>query len=128
MTDRPAAGRMAFQEVDAVSLISPLAKLAVRPPSPEAIPKFIDDAYRTALFGKPGATFVDLPANLILGQHDVKRHQLSPYREQPLSVPPPRKIQAIVDALKAAKAPLVVFGKGTAYARAERHARALIDR
>ena len=121
------AGKGAFQEVDAISLISPHAKLAVRPPFPEQIPKFIKDAYRTAAFGRPGPTFVDLPANLILGTFNVERQQLSPITDVPQSIAPEHKIRDVVEALKTAKAPLVVIGKGAAYARAERQIRTLVD-
>ena len=122
------AGKGAFQEVDAVSLLSPHAKLVSRPPYPEMIPTFIKDAYRTAMFGRPGPAFVDLPANLILGTFDVPRQKLLPYGEAPQSVAPENKIRDVVEALKAAKAPLIVIGKGAAYARAERQIRTLVDR
>jgi len=118
---------MAFQEVDAISLLTPHAKVALRPPYPDTIPTFIKDAYRAAMFGRPGPAFVDLPANLILGSFDIPRQQLSPFIEAPKSTAPDNKIRAIVEALKTAKAPLVVLGKGAAYARAEQQIRNLIE-
>ena len=122
------ANKDAFQEVDAISLLKPHAKLALRPPLPEMIPKFIKDAYRTAMFGRPGPTFIDLPANLILGTFDVERQKLPPLPEPPQPNAPETKIRNIVKAFKTAKAPLVVLGKGAAYARAERQIIDLIDR
>lgn len=123
------AGRGAFQEVDAISMLTPHAKLAVRPPSPELIPKFVKDAYRAAFFGRPGPAFVDLPANLILGHFDgIKPARLPALTEAPMSVAPPKKINDVVQAFKSAKAPLIVIGKGAAYARAEKPIRDLIDR
>lgn len=107
--------------------MTPHAKLAVRPYAAEAIPKYIKDAYRAAYFGRPGPAFVDLPANLILGQHDIQPERLTPLLEAPKSVAPPQKIQMVVEALKSAKAPLIVIGKGAAYARAEQQVRALVD-
>lgn len=117
----------AFQEVDAIAFLSPLTKLALRPPNPEMIPNFIKDAYRKAMFGRPGPTFVDLPANLILGTFDVERQTLSPVTEVPQPNAPEHKIRNVVEAFKTAKAPLVVIGKGAAYARAERQVTALIN-
>ena len=122
------SNKAAFQEFDALPLFSPYAKLALRPPYPHMIPKFIDDAYRAAIFGRPGASFVDLPANLIMGHFDVDPLRLTPYTEIPVSVAPERKIKDIVDAFKNAKAPLVVIGKGAAYARAEKEINALINK
>ena len=122
------ANKGAFQEVDAISLISPHAKLALRPPYPEMIPTFVKDAYRTAMFGRPGPAFVDLPANLILGTFDLERQKLSSISEVPQSMASETKVREVVATLKTAKAPLVVIGKGAAYARAERQIRTLIDR
>lgn len=81
-----------------------------------------------AMFGRPGPAFVDLPANLILGEHDVERQKLRAITEAPLSVAPDYKIRNVVEALKNAKAPLVVIGKGAAYARAERPINDLIEK
>lgn len=122
------AGKQAFQESDSIALLTPHTKLAVRPPLPEMIPKFIKDAYRAAWFGRPGPAYVDLPANLILGHHDVQRQQLSPLKEAPLCMAPQNKINEIAQAFKNARAPLVVIGKGAAYSRAEQQIRALIER
>lgn len=121
-------GKGAFQEMDAIALMTPHAKLAVRPYSAEAIPKYIKDAYRAAYFGRPGPAFVDLPANLILGEFDIEEHRLARLVEPPKSCAPPGKIRDAVEAIKAAKAPLVIIGKGAAYARAEEQIRALVDR
>lgn len=122
------AGKGAFQEMDSVLMISPHAKLAVRAPYFEMIPTFIKDAYRAAFFGRPGPTFVDLPANFILGDFDVEAKRLSPITEAPLPAAPERKVRDVVQVLKTAKAPLVVIGKGAAYARAEPQIRTLIER
>ena len=114
--------------MDAISWLTPHAKVASRPPYPDMIPNFIKDAYRTAMFGRPGPSFVDLPANLILGHFDVPRQKLLPYHEAPKSMAPPNKIRDIVQAFKSAKAPLVVIGKGAAYGRAEKEISTLIQR
>lgn len=122
------AGRGAFQEMDALPMISPMSKLAVRPPYPNQIKKFIKDAYRTAMFGRPGATFVDCPADKILGEFDVEQKKLSPIPEIPLPTAPGRSIRRVAETLKGAKAPLIVIGKGAAYARAERQIRELVNK
>lgn len=121
-------GKMAFQEADQVSYVAPHAKLAQRPPYPHLIPQFIKDAYRTAMFGRPGPTYVDLPADLILGTYDLEKQTLPRLPEPPRSTAPEDKIRDIVNAFKQAKSPLVVIGKGAAYARAERQIQTLIQR
>lgn len=120
---------MAFQEMDAIPMISSLnVKSATRPPHPHLVPKFIKDAYRTAMFGRPGPAFVDLPANLIMGHFDVELPNYMPYIEAPKAVAPDTKIKEVVKALRTAKAPLVVLGKGAAYGRSERVIRELIEK
>ena len=119
---------MAFQEVDVIPIIESMKpKLALRPPRADMMPKFIKDAYRAAMYGRPGPAFIDLPADVIMGTYDVGRLQLTPITEAPKSTAPQNKIRDIANALKSAKAPLVVIGKGAAYAGAEKPITDLIN-
>jgi 2-hydroxyacyl-CoA lyase 1 len=52
--------------MDAMSLLMPDTKIAVRA-GLDAIPLSISEAFRTAFYGRPGASFVDLPADVIQG-------------------------------------------------------------
>lgn len=120
---------MAFQEVDVIPMIESMKpKLSLRPPRADMMPKFIKDAYRAAMFGRPGPAFIDLPADVIMGTFEVDRNQLKPLLEAPKFVAPENKVRDIAEAIKSAKAPLVVIGKGAAYAGAEKQIRNLIDR
>ncbi|CUS10365.1 unnamed protein product [Tuber aestivum] len=118
--------RGAFQQLDAVSLLAPHTKFAVRPPSLEDLPRSIRDAYRFAFYGRPGVGFVDLPADYIQG---VPREVVPIERveEQPRVLGDQRRVMAVAEALKGAERPLVVIGKGAAYARAEGVLREFID-
>ena len=119
---------MAFQEIDVIPMITTMKpKLVLRPPLPDMMPRFIKDAYRAAMFGRPGASFIDLPANVIMGTFDVPRNEQSPLPEPPRPVAPASKIRDIAECIKRAKAPLVIIGKGAAYAKAEQQIRTLID-
>ena len=121
------AGQGAFQELDAVSLLAPHAKLAIRPPSLDALPDVLEHAYRRALYGRPGAAFVDLPADLIRATVRSLPDALPPVPAAPLSGAAEARVLAAARALKAARAPLVVVGKGAAYARAEGAIRRLLE-
>ncbi|KAL4943816.1 hypothetical protein BDV06DRAFT_189029 [Aspergillus oleicola] len=121
----------AFQELDAISLLTPHTKLAVRPSSLDFIPGAVKSAYRTCWYGRPGPTFVDLPADIIQGK-------LSPEFAPPqpenllVSLPPkasgdPTLVLKATQLLKSARAPLLIVGKGAAYARAEQGIRKLVD-
>lgn len=122
--------RGAFQELDAISLLVPHTKLAIRPTSLESIPDAIEHAYRSSWYGKPGTGFVDLPADLIQGSvedfGDIQ--DVATLSENPRGGADDARILEIATAIKAAKAPLVVIGKGAAYAKAEQAIRELIDR
>lgn len=118
-----------FQETDHISLLKPHTKFAAQPPSVDRIPFMLEKAYRFAFYGRPGPTFVDIPADFI--RCSVKTspelRQISAVPDCPKSMPPLTMISLAVSRLRAADAPLIVIGKGSAYARAELQIRALID-
>ncbi|KAI9701996.1 MAG: hypothetical protein M1836_001340 [Candelina mexicana] len=120
----------AFQELDAVSLLTPHTKLSVRPPSLEAIPGVIRNAYRTSWYGRPGTGFVDLPADIIQGlledEGEIQAAQRLP--DVPRAGADEGKVFKIANLLKTAKAPLIVIGKGAAYAQAEGPVRELVNK
>ena len=113
----------AFQELDAISLLTPHVKIAVRP-SLDSIPQSITTAYRTSWYGRGGPTFVDLPADVIQGNGEENSTQIVPL--PPRGAAEPDKIEIISRLIKSAKAPLVIIGKGAAYAQAESAIRQLI--
>ena len=122
--------RGAFQELDAISLLTPHTKLAIRPPSLESIPSVVQNAYRTSWYGRPGTGFVDLPADLIQSSvedaKDVQDAQIVPKGPEPGAEE--TALFKIAQLIKSAKSPLVVIGKGAAYSRAESAIRALVDK
>ena len=123
-----------FQEMDAISLLTPHTKFATRPTSrsPAAIVAAIRNAYRFAWYGRPGPTFVDLPTELIMEPTTLSSKSAAFH--PPIGVPLPPKpaadpslIDAAAKLLKYASAPLVIIGKGAAYARAEDPIRNLVS-
>jgi thiamine pyrophosphate-dependent acetolactate synthase large subunit-like protein len=98
------------------------------------------NAYRAAGAGRPGATFVDFPADVIQGAAQETKEEEGKQSEggtDPKGLPPlfparpgmdPAKVELAAHVLRGAKAPLVVLGKGAAYARAEGVIRELIDK
>ncbi|KAK5048360.1 hypothetical protein LTR84_006030 [Exophiala bonariae] len=121
-----------FQELDAIALLTPHTKTAIRPSSkePTAIVAALRTAYRIAWYGRPGPTFVDLPTDLIMEPSPADRRVDRPV----ISVSPPPKpgpssdlITSAARLLRSSSAPLVIIGKGAAYARAESTIRSLIS-
>ncbi|RFU33579.1 hypothetical protein B7463_g2734, partial [Scytalidium lignicola] len=114
----------AFQELDAISFLTPHTKVAIRA-TLDSIPQSISNAYRTSWYGRAGSSFVDLPADVIQGEGEEMSLQRIP--APPKAAADPEKIRVISELLKSAKAPLVVVGKGAAFSRAECSIRRLID-
>lgn len=119
-----------FQEFDAISAFTSHTKRAIRPHknTADAIVAAIHDAYRACWYGRPGPAFVDLPTDLIM----TPVSSTSNARRPPPIHPPrpqagPDTIDEAVKLLKTARAPLVIIGKGAAYAQAEAAIRALVD-
>lgn len=112
--------RGGFQELDQVSLMtSTFAKFSAKPPSISRVPELITKAFRLSISGKPGPTYIDLPADIIQSKIDstdgVKYLQsVIPYtiEDIPKSVAPVNKLRQAVELIKSAQYPLLVVGKG----------------
>ncbi|KAL2870055.1 uncharacterized protein BJX67DRAFT_370452 [Aspergillus lucknowensis] len=121
----------AFQEMDAISLLTPHTKFAARASSLDFIPGTVKNAYRTCWYGRPGPAFVDLPADIIQGK--LSQEFALPQPENLLVASPPKAsgdsalVLKATQLLKTARAPLIIVGKGAAYGRAESGIRKLVD-
>ena len=122
--------------MDAISLLTPHVKFATRPTSrdPDTIVAAIRNAYQIAWYGRPGPTFVDLPTELIMESVIPAPKSRMGVERRAVVIPPPPKpagdpnlITSAARLLKNASAPLVLVGKGAAYARAEDPIRNLIS-
>lgn len=108
--------------------------MAIRPSTLSSTPRLISEAYRAAFYGRPGPTFVDLPADLIQGQSEngSNVHEIldgiQEVQTPPRSAGDPDKIYIAANLLKGAKRPLVIVGKGACYARSENVVREFIER
>ncbi len=121
-------GQGAFQEAPQIESARPYVKYAARPDRVDRIPFFVEQAVRTSIYGRPGATYLDLPNDVIVGE--VEESEVR-YRERcpdpPSTQADPEAIAKALDALKGAERPLVIVGKGAAYARAEQEVRDFIE-
>ncbi|VEN56337.1 unnamed protein product [Callosobruchus maculatus] len=117
-----------FQECNQVELARPYCKYSARPPTIPLIPMHVEKAVRLTKNGRPGAAYLDFPANILAGK--VAEASVSPYygpTPPPLIFPNPSDIQAAVNLITQSSRPLVIVGKGAAYARAENTVRELIE-
>lgn len=100
-------------------------KYTARPSAVSRIPFYIEQAFRSATYGRPGAAYIDLPADTLNASADPATVLFPPaVPAPPRSLADPTSVQTAANALRSASRPLIVIGKGAAYARAEVHTRA----
>jgi 2-hydroxyacyl-CoA lyase 1 len=122
-------GQGAFQEAPQVEAARPFVKYAARPDQVERLPFYVEQAVRTSIYGRPGATYLDLPNDIILGEVDEDQVAWKPRcPDAPAPQADSSAIEKALDTLKAAERPLVIIGKGAAYARAEGEVREFIEK
>ncbi len=120
-----------YEEMDQLAIAKPLCKAAFRVLHAEDIGVGIARAIRSALSGRPGGVYLDLPAKLFGQSMDAaagKRSLIKVVDPAPRQLPAPDSVQRALDLLKSAKRPLILLGKGAAYARADDDIRALVER
>jgi len=122
-------GMGAFQEERQVLIASPFCKFAHGIESVERIPFYVEKAVRHAIYGRPGACYLDMPDDIITGKCDLDKISVAErVPEAPRMIAPQENIEAALNLLEKAKNPLVLVGKGMAWARAENEVREFIDR
>lgn len=122
-------GMGAFQEEDQVAAAKPWCKYAHRVESHDRIPYYVEQAIRTSLFGRPGPVYLDMPADVIDGRVDEATIGTAPtVGEAPRTHAEPDAVRRAIEVLKGADNPLLIVGKGMAWARAEDEVRQFVER
>ncbi len=120
-----------YEEMDQLAIAKPLCKAAFRVLHAEDIGVGIARAIRAAVSGRPGGVYLDLPAKLFSQAMDGAAGQASLIKvvdPAPRQIPAPDAVQRALSLLKGAKKPLIVLGKGAAYAQADADIRALVEK
>ncbi len=120
-----------YEEMDQLAIAKPLAKAAFRVLHAEDIGVGVARAIRAAVSGRPGGVYLDLPAKLFAQTIDAaagKNSLIEVVDPAPRQIPAPQAVKRALDLLKGAKKPLIILGKGAAYAQADADIRALIEK
>ena len=120
-----------YEEMDQLSIAKPLCKAAYRVLHAQDIGIGIARAIRSAVSGRPGGVYLDLPAKLFAQTMDAKLGRDSIFKvvdPAPRQLPAPDAVQRALDVLRSAKRPLILLGKGAAYARADDEIRTLVEK
>ena len=119
-----------YEEMDQLAIAKPLCKAAFRVLHAEDIGVGIARAIRAAVSGRPGGVYLDLPAKLFAQTMSAEAGRRSLFKvvdPAPRQIPGQDAVKRALELLRAAKRPLILLGKGAAYAQADAEIRALIE-
>ena len=120
-----------YEEMDQLAIAKPLCKAAFRVLHAQDIGVGIARAIRSAVSGRPGGVYLDLPAKLFSQTMEAeagKRSLIKVVDPAPRQIPARDSVQRALALLKGAKRPLILLGKGAAYAQADADVRALVEK
>jgi oxalyl-CoA decarboxylase len=120
-----------YEEMDQLAIAKPLCKAAFRVLHAADIGIGLARAIRAAVSGRPGGVYLDLPAKLFGQVMDAEAGRKSLVKvvdAAPAQIPAPASIKRALEVLKSAKRPLIILGKGAAYAQADDDIRALVEK
>src|SRR5947209_20599023 len=108
--------------MDQVAIAQPLCKAAYRLLHAQDIGIALARAIRAAVSGRPGGVYLDFPAKLfgqVMDAEAGKKSLVKVIDPAPAQIPAPDAVKRALEVLKGAKRPLIILGKGAAYARAD---------
>ena len=120
-----------YEEMDQLAIAKPLCKAAFRVLHAEDIGVGIARAIRAAVSGRPGGVYLDLPAKLFaqtMNAEAGKKSLIKVVDPAPRQIPAQDAVKRALELLKGAKRPLILLGKGAAYAQADADIRALVEK
>ena len=120
-----------YEEMDQLAIAKPLAKAAFRVLHAEDIGVGVARAIRAAVSGRPGGVYLDLPAKLFPQVMDAVTGASTVIKvvdPAPRQIPSREAVDRALNLLRGAKKPLIILGKGAAYAQEDTAIRALIEK
>jgi len=120
-----------YEEMDQLAIAKPLCKAAYRILHAEDIGIGVARAIRAAVTGRPGGVYLDIPGALLgqaMDEAKGARSLVKVIDPAPAQIPSPDAVQRAIGVMKSAKKPLVILGKGAAYAQADDEVRNLVEK
>jgi 2-hydroxyacyl-CoA lyase 1 len=122
-------GMGSFQEERQVLAATPVSKWAHAIEHVNRIPFYVEMAVRQSTYGRPGATYLDFPDDMITGSCDTDTVDgVRRCPDPPRTMAMPQDIEHALDVLQSAQRPLALIGQGMASSRAEEEVRAFIEK
>ncbi|MBX2853754.1 MAG: oxalyl-CoA decarboxylase [Rhodobacteraceae bacterium] len=119
-----------YEELDQLAIAKPLCKAAYRILHAEDIGIGVARAIRAAVTGRPGGVYLDVPGALLGQTMDAiegRKSLIQVVDPAPAHFPGPDAVQRALTVMKEAKKPLIILGKGAAYAQADDQVRQLVE-
>jgi thiamine pyrophosphate-dependent acetolactate synthase large subunit-like protein len=119
-------GMGTFQDLDAIPIFQPITKWSALVDSTDKIPEYLARACHTAISGRPGPVYLDLPEEVLTGTTHktsnvvVNNEYVSPAID-------PNAIEQAVEILRQAKRPAIILGKGVRWSNAYEEIQHLIN-
>ncbi|CAK8533785.1 unnamed protein product [Lathyrus sativus] len=129
-------GRGDFQELDQIEAVKPFTKFAVKATHISQIPNCVAQVLDHAVSGRPGGCYLDLPTDVLhqtVSQSEAEsllteaKALAEKNKENRSTKVDASKINQVVSLLRNAERPLIVFGKGAAYSKAEDQLKKLVE-
>jgi oxalyl-CoA decarboxylase len=120
-----------YEEMDQLAIAKPVCKAAFRVLHADDIGVGIARAIRAAVSGRPGGVYLDLPAKLFAQSIEAaagRKTLIEVVDPAPKQIPEREAVNRALELLKGAKKPLIVLGKGAAYAQVDGDIKALVEK
>lgn len=119
-----------YEEMDQLAAARLFAKAAFRVSRAEDVGRGIARALRTAASGRPGGVYLDIPAAVlgeVLDAQEAAKTLWKVVDLAPKQLPGVDAVDAAISLLAGAERPLIVLGKGAAYAQADEQIREFVE-
>src|SRR5579872_7336750 len=120
-----------YEEMDQLAVAKPLCKAAFRVLHAADIGIGFARAIRAAVSGRPGGVYLDLPAKLfgqVMPAEAGRKSLVKVIDAAPAQIPAPAAIKRALEVLRSAKRPLIILGKGAAYAQADEAIKTFVEK
>jgi oxalyl-CoA decarboxylase len=120
-----------YEELDQMNAAKPYTKASYRVNKPEDIGIGIARAIRAAASGRPGGVYLDFTGDVLAAALDADagaRSLVQVVDASPAQIPASESIKRALDLLASAQRPLIILGKGAAYAQADNEIRTFVEK
>ena len=120
-----------YEEMDQLAMAKPFCKAAYRLNYAEDIGIAVARAIRSAVSGRPGGVYLDIPGAMlgqIMDAEEGRKSLVKVIDPAPRQTPSPEAVARAIDVMKSAERPLIVLGKGAAYDQSDDVIRELVEK